>query len=333
VIPPPAPPPRKLIIERLPNLPPKPRPVIIERWLPYNKQKRQVVHERAKPLEPTARIKNTIIEWRPPEVDLVKHVKKLGIQQADPVRYYQQYGDKLYTTDFIQRKFQELGLRDELIVLQQQQLQAEQPRTSDNELYDLQNSEEYSLGQMYRTSGAQTSSRQYNSLVRLLNEENIDTSQINIDQIISDQVYDIERHSPITAYDGSSRESGILRNSNIDNIDDQGYVLTEEIIRRNYDNSGKFPTHLLTKLGSHVYDMPYDQVGLSTGSGNQRLNSRIYYDSGNQSNQEEKYGESKSSDLQDLSNNYDGGYITAATTTTTSGADEGTEKNHGLLNF
>jgi hypothetical protein len=113
-----------LIIERLPNLPPKPRPVIIERWLPYHKQKRQVVHEKAKPLEPTSRIRNTIIEWRPPEVEVVKHVKQLGVQQADPQRYYTQHGDKLYATDFVQRKLTELGLQEELALMQQQHTSA-----------------------------------------------------------------------------------------------------------------------------------------------------------------------------------------------------------------
>lgn len=105
----------------MPNLPPKPRPVIIERWLPYHKQKRQIVHEKAKPLEPMTRIKNTIIEWRPPEVEVVKHVKKLGVQEADPQRYYTQYGDKLYATEFVHRKLTELGLQEELALMQEQQ--------------------------------------------------------------------------------------------------------------------------------------------------------------------------------------------------------------------
>ena len=95
--------------------------MIIERWLPYHRQKRQVVHEKAKPLEPRSRIKNTIIEWRPPEVEVVKHVKKLGVQQADPQRYYTQYGDKLYATEFVQRKLTELGLQEELALMQEQQ--------------------------------------------------------------------------------------------------------------------------------------------------------------------------------------------------------------------
>ena len=35
------------------------------------------------------------------------------------------------------------------------------------------------------------------------------------------------------------------------------------LVRSTSNNNGKFPTHLLTKLGSQVYDMPADQVDLS----------------------------------------------------------------------
>jgi hypothetical protein len=70
------------------------------------------------------RIRNTIIEWRPPEVEVVKHVKKLGVSQADPQRYHTQHGDKLYTTEFVQRKLTELGLQDELALMQEQQSSA-----------------------------------------------------------------------------------------------------------------------------------------------------------------------------------------------------------------
>ena len=142
VIPPPPPPPRKLIIERLPNLPPKPRPVIIERWLPYHKQKRQVIHEKAKPLEPMTRVRNTIIEWRPPEVEVVKQVKKLGVTEIDPQRYYSQYGDKLYTTEFVQRKLTELGLQEELGLLQEQHVAAQREETA------MEQADEYSVRQI-----------------------------------------------------------------------------------------------------------------------------------------------------------------------------------------
>lgn len=142
VIPPPPPPPRKLIIERLPQLPPKPRPVIIERWLPYHKQKRQVIHEKAKPLEPQARVKNTIIEWRAPEVEVVKHVKKLGVTEFDPQRYSTQHGDQLYTTEFVQRKLTELGLQEELSLMQEQQSSVVREEAA------LEQADEYSVRQI-----------------------------------------------------------------------------------------------------------------------------------------------------------------------------------------
>ena len=100
--------------------------MIIERWLPYQKQKRQVIHEKARPLEPRAPVRNTIIEWRPPEVEIVKQVKKLGVQQADPQRYYTQHGDKLYTTEFVQRKLNDLGLQEEIALMHEQQRVSEQ---------------------------------------------------------------------------------------------------------------------------------------------------------------------------------------------------------------
>jgi hypothetical protein len=126
----------------MPKLPPKPRPVIIERWLPYNKQKRQVIHEKAKPLEPSPRVKNTIIEWRPPEVEIVQHVKKLGVQQTDPQRYHTEHGDKLYATEFVQRKLTELGLEEELALMHEQRQSASRQETT------LQQTNEYNVRQI-----------------------------------------------------------------------------------------------------------------------------------------------------------------------------------------
>lgn len=112
----------------MPKLPPKPRPVIIERWLPYHQTKRKIIHEKAKPLDPPARVRNKIIEWRSPEVELVKQVRKLGVQKFDPQHYYTQHGDQLYTTEFVQRKLGELGLQEELVLMQEQQSNAAKER-------------------------------------------------------------------------------------------------------------------------------------------------------------------------------------------------------------
>ncbi len=88
------------------------------------------------------RIKNTIIEWRPPEVEVVKHVKKLGVTEADPQRYYTQHGDRLYTTEFVQRKLTELGLQEELALMQEQQSSASQEETA------LEKADEYAVRQI-----------------------------------------------------------------------------------------------------------------------------------------------------------------------------------------
>jgi len=88
------------------------------------------------------RIKNTIIEWRPPEVEVVKHVKKLGVTEADPQRYYTQHGDRLYTTEFVQRKLTELGLQEELALMQEQQSSASQEETA------LEKADEYTVRQI-----------------------------------------------------------------------------------------------------------------------------------------------------------------------------------------
>ncbi len=88
------------------------------------------------------RIKNTIIEWRPPEVEVVKHVKNLGVSQADPQRYHTQHGDRLYTTEFVQRKLTELGLKEELALMQEQQSSASQQENA------LEQADEYNVRQI-----------------------------------------------------------------------------------------------------------------------------------------------------------------------------------------
>jgi hypothetical protein len=88
------------------------------------------------------RIKNTIIEWRPPEVEIVKHIKKLGVQQADPQRYYTQHGDKLYTTEFVHRKLSELGLQEELALMQEQETSATREDAA------MEQADEYSVRQI-----------------------------------------------------------------------------------------------------------------------------------------------------------------------------------------
>ncbi|CAF3415211.1 unnamed protein product [Rotaria socialis] len=306
VIPPPPPPPRKLIIERLPNLPPKPRPVIIERWLPYQKQKRQVIHEKAKPLEPMSRIKNTIIEWRPPEVEVVKRLKKLGVQDTDPQRYSNHHGDKLYTTEFVQQKLTELGLQEEIALIQQQH------QSAANEEIALEKADEYNVQQILNGYGTSTSSRQTyttntgGTAMRLVRSSS--HSRV-LDEYGQQQVlYDRSPNNSATVvYDGN--------NYNFDKSSSNIPILTEDMLLRSHaSNNGKFPTHLLTKLGSQIYDMPSDQVDLSNNT--RQTTARYYtvnqgetgYESAGETASgyaEERYVQIKASELKDVLANYD----------------------------
>lgn len=100
------PPPRKVVIERLPKLPAKPRSVIIERWLPYEEQKRKVIYRPpplASSLPPKPPVvlkpKNVIIQWDTPEVHVTQRVRDLGVIDADPVEYLRRYGDSVIQSE------------------------------------------------------------------------------------------------------------------------------------------------------------------------------------------------------------------------------------------
>lgn len=90
------PPPRKVIIERLPPMPNKPQSIIIERWLPYKPLKRKVIFQRANENDPVlVKSKNLIVQWEKPNVTVKKEFKDLGIVRADPMEYSERYGSTL----------------------------------------------------------------------------------------------------------------------------------------------------------------------------------------------------------------------------------------------
>jgi hypothetical protein len=95
-------------------------------------------------------------------------------------------------------------------------------------------------------------------------------------------------------------------------------VLTEEMLLRSHSaNGGRFPTHLLTKLGSQIYDMPSEQVDLTNSS--TRTTTTRYYtvnqgeanyepttdEAGEPQFTEDKYVQIKASDLKDVLASYD----------------------------
>ena len=89
-----APPARRVVVEKLSNLPPKPQNILIEKWLPYKPQKRRVVYERSC-AAPPANPRNLLIEWEAPEVEVEQVCRDLGVVDADPEEYRRQYGSEL----------------------------------------------------------------------------------------------------------------------------------------------------------------------------------------------------------------------------------------------
>ena len=99
-----------------------------------------------------------------------------------------------------------------------------------------------------------------------------------------------------------------------------GTVLTEDMLFRSHaNNGGKFPTHLLGRLGSQVYEIPAEQLDVSSNNSRRvTTTTTTRYYSVNPGEQgyepaidevsasgEEKYVQIKASDLKDVLANYD----------------------------
>ena len=89
------PPPRRLIIEKLPMLPNKPRPIVIEKWLPCEPQTRTVKFIQADRTENWRSEKNLVIIWDGLKTKVTKELHNLGTVRACPEEYVQQHGGSL----------------------------------------------------------------------------------------------------------------------------------------------------------------------------------------------------------------------------------------------
>ncbi len=90
------PPPRKVVIERLPIVPAKPQSVLVERWLPYPPAKRRVIYQPNTQKDPQIlKPRNVIVQWESPQVNVKKDIKFLGVVKANPQDYVQKYGSQL----------------------------------------------------------------------------------------------------------------------------------------------------------------------------------------------------------------------------------------------
>lgn len=114
-----SPPPRKVIIEKLPELPPKPCPVLIERWLPYDKVKRKVIFKPASPVSNQDQPKNYIIEWTPPNVCIKKEFKYLGVRDTNPGEYIKSFGHTLKDPSELPNFVKSLKLSDDGVLTAQ----------------------------------------------------------------------------------------------------------------------------------------------------------------------------------------------------------------------
>ena len=93
LLPPPA---RKVVIERLPELPDKPQDVHIERWLPFKDIKRQIILN-PKPSDPVqCKPRNLIVNWEKRNCCHINtDIINLGVEKTDPLVYLQTHGASL----------------------------------------------------------------------------------------------------------------------------------------------------------------------------------------------------------------------------------------------
>jgi hypothetical protein len=112
------PPPRKVIVERLPPLPSRPQAIIIERWLPYKQQKRRVIFTGLKESENLVQKKerNIIIQWEPPEIKIKKDFKDLGVVRVNPKEYIEKYGSALQSINEMPDVVKEIEAQNKLIL-------------------------------------------------------------------------------------------------------------------------------------------------------------------------------------------------------------------------
>ncbi|CAF4731950.1 unnamed protein product, partial [Rotaria socialis] len=108
-------PPRSVIIERLPPLPPKPRDIIIERWVPYGAQsKRRTIVQRAAAAAQYAAPRNVIIQYEAVQVRVVRQFQRLGVVQANPQAYLQQYGAQLLDASTLVQRARSAGVVEDI---------------------------------------------------------------------------------------------------------------------------------------------------------------------------------------------------------------------------
>lgn len=145
VIPPPA---RKLVVEKLPQIPAKPQSILIERWLPYKQQKRKIIyHKPTEQVQPLPDPKNVIIDWQSPDVEVVQRFKSMGVFCTDPKEYVRRYGSVAKPIDKLPKIAAEIKAPEGLVLASESRIEALPKIEGDLEALKLVDLDKVGLGE------------------------------------------------------------------------------------------------------------------------------------------------------------------------------------------
>lgn len=90
--------------------------IIIERWIPYGAQaKRRTIVQRAPAPKPYPAPRNVIIQYEPVGVRVVRQFQRLGVVQANPAAYMQQYGASLLDASALLQQARVAGVVEDIV--------------------------------------------------------------------------------------------------------------------------------------------------------------------------------------------------------------------------
>jgi hypothetical protein len=92
--------------------------IIIERWVPYGAQaKRRTIVQRAAAAAQYAQPRNVIIQYEPVQVRVIRQFQRLGVVQANPQAYLQQYGVQLLDASTLVQQARSAGVVEDIVSL------------------------------------------------------------------------------------------------------------------------------------------------------------------------------------------------------------------------
>ena len=90
--------------------------IIIERWIPYGAaSKRKTIVQRAAAAQQYAAPRNVIIQYEPVQVRIVRQFQRLGVTQANPQAYLQQYGASLLDAATLVQQARAAGVVEDIV--------------------------------------------------------------------------------------------------------------------------------------------------------------------------------------------------------------------------